>query len=104
LANGEAKSDVKKSLEEVAVEQNRVPEAVADRDQHKSRDQLMVTSKPHSLVSSTSGQKKASRTTAPGMAPAPRWCPPGLTPSQRRRIQQMRAHKMREESVERERD
>jgi hypothetical protein len=51
-----------------------------------------------------SGQKKASKTTALGMAPAPHWCSPGLTPSQRRRIQRMRAHKMREEAAEKERD
>jgi hypothetical protein len=40
----------------------------------------------------------------PGMAPAPPWCPPDLTPSQRRRIQWMRALKMREEVAEKERD
>jgi hypothetical protein len=50
------------------------------------------------------GNKKASKTTAPGMAPAPRWCPPSLTPSQRRRIRWMRAQKMRGEVAEKERD
>jgi hypothetical protein len=38
------------------------------------------------------------------MAPTPRWCPPGLTPIQRRRIERMRAQKMREEVAENERD
>jgi hypothetical protein len=38
------------------------------------------------------------------MAPAPRWCPRGLTSSQRRRIQQIRAQKLREEVTEKERD
>jgi hypothetical protein len=37
------------------------------------------------------------------MAVAPSWCPPRLTTSQSRRIQQMRAHKMREEAAEKER-
>jgi hypothetical protein len=37
------------------------------------------------------------------MALAPHWCLPGLTPSQRRRIQWMRAQKMREEVTEKER-
>jgi hypothetical protein len=37
------------------------------------------------------------------MAPAPHWCPPELTPSQRR-IQQMRVQKMREEAAEKERE
>jgi hypothetical protein len=55
-------------------------------------------------VSTTSGQKKASKTTAPGTALTPHWCPPGRTPSQRRRMQRMRAQKMREEAAEKERD
>jgi hypothetical protein len=38
------------------------------------------------------------------MAPALRWCPPRLTPSHRRRIQQMRAQKMRKEAIEKKRD
>jgi hypothetical protein len=38
------------------------------------------------------------------MALAPHWCPPALTPSQRRRIQRMRVQKFREEVVEKERD
>jgi hypothetical protein len=40
----------------------------------------------------------------PRTALAPHWCPPGITPSQRRRIQWMMAQKMREEAVEKERD
>jgi hypothetical protein len=40
----------------------------------------------------------------PGTALAPHWCPPGLTPSQRRRIQWMRTQKMREEVIEKEID
>jgi hypothetical protein len=39
-----------------------------------------------------------------GIAPEPHWCPPGLTPSQSRRIQRMRAQKLREEATEKERD
>jgi hypothetical protein len=35
---------------------------------------------------------------------APRWCSPGLTSSQRRRIQWMRVQKLREEAAEKERD
>jgi hypothetical protein len=38
------------------------------------------------------------------MAPAPRWCPLGLTLYQRRRIQRMRVQKLREEVAEKERD
>jgi hypothetical protein len=39
-----------------------------------------------------------------GTALGPCWYPPGLMPSQRRRIQWMRAQKMREEAIKRERD
>jgi hypothetical protein len=42
--------------------------------------------KMNHLVSPGSEQKRTSRTTAPGMALTPHWCPSGLTPSQRRRI------------------
>jgi hypothetical protein len=55
-------------------------------------------------VSAAPGQKRLSGATTLKTAPAPHWCPLGLTPSQRRRIQQMRAQKMREEATEKERD
>jgi hypothetical protein len=37
--------------------------------------------KPDHPFSAALGQKKASKTTAPGTALTPCWCPPGLTPS-----------------------
>jgi hypothetical protein len=40
----------------------------------------------------------------PGIAFSPHWCPPGLTPSQRRRIQWLRAQKLKEEAAEKEKD
>jgi hypothetical protein len=55
-------------------------------------------------VSPSSRQRRTSKITVPRTAPAPHWCPPGLTPSQRRRIKWMRAQKPREEAVEKERD
>jgi hypothetical protein len=51
-----------------------------------------------------SRRKKASKTTTSGTAPAPHYCPLGLTLSQTRRIQWMRAQKMREEVAMKERD
>jgi hypothetical protein len=45
-----------------------------------------------------------SSTTALGTATAPRGCPLGLTHSQRRRIQWMRAQKLKEDVAEKERD
>jgi hypothetical protein len=49
-------------------------------------------------------QKEVSKTIAPRTAPSHHWCPPGVTPSQRRRIHQLRAQKSREEVAEMERD
>jgi hypothetical protein len=40
----------------------------------------------------------------PRMALTPHWCPLGLTPSQRRRIQWMKAQMLREEAADKERD
>jgi hypothetical protein len=73
-------------------------------DQARSRDQFAAVAKPDHPVSLGSGQRNASRITTPRMAPTPHWCPPVLTPSQRRKIQQMRAQKLMEEVVEKERD
>jgi hypothetical protein len=39
-----------------------------------------------------------------GMSPASHWCPPGLIPSQRRRIQRMRAQKLKEEAIKKDRE
>jgi hypothetical protein len=92
LADGKAKPDMEKFLEEVAVEKNRVPEAKAETRtgaRTSSRWPPNQTNRFPKLdhpISSTSGQKKPLSTTALGMAPAPHWCPPYLTPSQRRRI------------------
>jgi hypothetical protein len=82
-----------------------------DRDQDGGREQFATTSKLDSPASQTGPsdfcilQLEATvEDHHTGTAPAPHWCPPGLTPSQRRRIQWMRAQKMREEAVKKERD
>jgi hypothetical protein len=77
-------------------------EAVASSQQHPNR--TIWFGKLDHLVSLGSVERGTSNTIASGTAPTPHWCPPGLTHSQRRRIQRMRAHKLREESVEKERD
>jgi hypothetical protein len=75
--DGEAKPDAEKSSEEVAVEQDRVPEAKAETrtevetSSWRSPNQTVWFPKPNHLVSPNSGQKKASRITAPETAPAP---------------------------------
>jgi hypothetical protein len=60
--------------------------------------------KPDHPVSPRSVQKRTLKTIVLGTALSPRWCPPGLTPNQRRRIQQLRVQKSREEAIEKERD
>jgi hypothetical protein len=92
-ADGKAKFDTKKSPEEVAAEQNKVLEVKAETkigagtSSQWPPNRTVQFPKPNHPVSLASGQKKPSSTTASGTAPAPRWCPPGLMPSQRRRIQ-----------------
>jgi hypothetical protein len=44
------------------------------------------------------------RTTLLGTVPAPRWCPPGLTKTQRRRVQKLRAREIEERRREAKRD
>lgn len=41
---------------------------------------------------------------APGTKPAPRWCPPGLSRTQKRRVQRLRTMEMTEKMKEEERD
>jgi hypothetical protein len=67
--NDKAKPDAERSPKEVVEEQNKVPEAKAKTE----------TEADH-LVLVASRLKWMSRTTAPGMALAPHWCPPGVTP------------------------
>jgi hypothetical protein len=89
--------DLEKSPEEVAAEQDNVLEVKAETkiEPRTSSRQLpnwtVRFPKPDHPVSLDLGQKKTSKTTAPGTALAPCWCPLGLTPSHRRRIQWMRA-------------
>jgi hypothetical protein len=92
LAHGEEKPDAEKSLEEVAAEQDRAPEVRAETNieagtsSRRLPNRIVQFPKPDHPVSPDSGQKKTSRTTAIGIAPAPRWCHPGLMSSQSRRI------------------
>jgi hypothetical protein len=96
-ANDKVKSDAVKNPEEAITEQSKVSGAKtetrteAGTSSRRPQNRTVRFSKPDHLVSAASGQKKASKTSAPGTALAPRWCPPGFTPSQRRRIQRMRA-------------
>jgi hypothetical protein len=87
LANREAKPDAERNSEGVAAEQDRVPEAKKETKTESGAssrwppNRIVQFSKLDHMVSSALGQKKASRTTAPRTALAPRWCPPGLMPS-----------------------
>jgi hypothetical protein len=50
------------------------------------------------------GGKKNHCSVAPGTKPAPRWCPPGLSRTQKRRVQRLRTMEMTEKMEEEERD
>jgi hypothetical protein len=102
--------DVEKNPEEATTEQSRVPGTKTDTrteagtSSRQLQNQIVQFPKLDHPVSVASSWKQPSKTTTPGTAPAPRWCPLSLTPSQRRRIQWMRVYKMREEVAEEERD
>jgi hypothetical protein len=88
----EAKLNAERGPGEVAAEPDRVPEEKTEAKTEAGTslqwppNRTVRFPKPDQLVSSGSGQRKASRTTASGMAPTPHWCPLGLTPNQRRKI------------------
>jgi hypothetical protein len=75
---------------------------VASFQQQPNR--IVQFGKPDHLISLGSVQKLVSKSTMPGTASTPRWCPPGLPCNKRRRIQWMRARKLREDAAEKERD
>jgi hypothetical protein len=110
LADGKAKPDTKRNPEEVTAEQNKVqgvkietrPEVGTSSWQPQNRT-VQFPKLDHPFFAAP-GQKRPSRTTTPGTAPAPHWCPQCLTLSQRWWIQWMRAQKMWEEEAENERD
>jgi hypothetical protein len=104
------KPDVETSIEEVATEHNKVSREKTETktesgtNSRQPQNRTVLFPKPDHPVSVAPGQKQPLRTTVLRTAPAPRWCPLGLTPSQRRRIQRMRAQKMREEVAVKESD
>ena len=59
---------------------------------------------PELPVSPDSAEQRREGNIAPGTTPKPRWCPAGLTHTQRRRLQRLRTLKLREEQAEKERD
>jgi hypothetical protein len=87
LIDGKAKPNVEKSPEEAATGHNRVPEVKAETrievgtSSQQPPNWTVQFPKPDHPVSSASGQNKPLRTTMPRTSPAPRRCPPGLTPS-----------------------
>jgi hypothetical protein len=105
-----ANDEVKPGIDKVAIEQSRAlgekvetkTEVGASSQQPPNR--IVRFPKPNHLIYPGLRQKRTSKTTMPGMTPVPRWCPLGLTPSQRSRIQWMRAQKLREEAAEKDRD
>jgi hypothetical protein len=87
LANDETKPDVEEEPEELAIEQNKVSE-VKTETRTKARTSLrrppnwtVRFPKPDHLVLVALGQRQTLRTTMPGTAPTPCWCPPGFTRS-----------------------
>jgi hypothetical protein len=92
LTNGKEKPDAEKSPGKAATEQSKVlgvkkkTKIDVGTSSWQPQNWTIQFPKPDHPVSAASGQKKASKTTAPGTAPTPRWFTPSLIPSQRRRI------------------
>jgi hypothetical protein len=97
LVVGKAKPDTERNPEEVTTVQDKVSgvrtetKTEAGTSSRQPQNWTVRFSKPDHPVSAALGQKQPSRTTALEIAPAPHRCPLGFTPSQRRRIQRMRA-------------
>jgi hypothetical protein len=110
LVDGEAKLELEGNPEEVIAEWNEVSGVKTETRREagtslwQPQNRTIRFLKLDHPVSAAPGQKQPSRITTPGTAPAPRWCTPDLTPSQRRRIQWLRVQNMREEVTEKERD
>jgi hypothetical protein len=87
LADGEAKPNAERNPEEVTTEHNRDPGAKIETrievgtSSRQPQNRIVQFPKPDHMVSAVPGQKQPSRTTVPGTAPTPCWCPPGLMPS-----------------------
>jgi hypothetical protein len=109
-ANDEAKHRTEKGPEDVVVKQNKAQsketkirvDAVANFQQQPNW--AVRSAKPDHSVPLGPVQREVSKSTTPETAPALRWCPPRLMHSQRRRIQRMRVHKLKEDMTEKERD
>jgi hypothetical protein len=101
---------MERGLEEVAVEQDKAQgkkeeiRTEARSSSQKQQNWTIWSGKLEHPVSLGSILKGISRTTMIETSSTPHWCPLGLTPSQRRMIQRMRAQKLREKTVEKKRD
>jgi hypothetical protein len=101
---------VEKGPEKVVVKQNKAQgegieiraEAVASSWQQPNRTARF--GKLDHPIYLGSMQKGASESITSRTVLAPRWCPPELTPNKKRRIQWLRAQKLREEVAEKESD
>jgi hypothetical protein len=109
LADDEAKHGTEKCPEEITEKQNKAQgeeteiraKAVASSEQQPNW--IVRFGELDHPVSPGSVQKGVLKTIAPRTASSACWCPLGITPSQRRRIQRLRAQKIREEADEKER-
>jgi hypothetical protein len=110
LADDEAKHGTEKCPEEITEKQNKAQgeeteiraKAVASSEQQPNW--IVRFGKLDHPVSPGSVQKGVLKTITPRTASSACWCPLGITSSQRRRIQRLRAQKIREEAAEKERD
>jgi hypothetical protein len=90
LANEEAKHNTEKGPKGIVAKKKKAQgEKIETRSKVRTSSQQLLNwiiqfPKLDHPVSPDSKQKRTFRTTVSRMAPTPRWCPPGLTPSLRR--------------------
>jgi hypothetical protein len=98
----------RKGLEEIAEKQNKAQgkETKIKADAVSSSSQTGKSDLVNRTIQFLQDQcrRGASKTIVPRTVPTTRWCPLGLTPSQRKRNQWVRAQKLREEAAKKERD
>ena len=76
-------------------------------DQHKSisaKDKIFVPGTRVRQYWPRDSEGRRIKSVAPGTMSGPRWCPAGLTHTQKRRVQRLRALEIREEIAEKKRD
>jgi hypothetical protein len=89
-------------MENLANTENRVTQKLANTESRVLKNSANIENR----VMQGSGARKLEegKCAAPSKRPAPRWCPKGITKTQKHRLQKMRQRELAEKKKEEERD